>query len=120
DYLNHTAPTPTGWGYAVFGKVVEGTDVVDSIKAVPTGARGFHPDVPRDDVVIMKAEVLYRDETPAHSAPADPRHTVGGIRRPPAGRHTTNAGRLHGLPGRGGRTRRRAHSAGRPVRRLGR
>ncbi len=58
DFLNHTAPTPNGWGYAVFGKVVEGTDVVDSIKAVPTGARGFHRDVPKDDVVIMKAEVL--------------------------------------------------------------
>ena len=57
DFLNHTAPTPQGWGYAVFGRVVGGTDVVDRIAAVPTGRRGFHDDVPRQDVVIEKAVV---------------------------------------------------------------
>lgn len=58
DFLNHTAPSAQGWGYAVFGKVVSGQDVVDRIKAVPTGRRGFHDDVPKDDVVIDKAVVV--------------------------------------------------------------
>jgi peptidyl-prolyl cis-trans isomerase B (cyclophilin B) len=57
-FLNHTAPSMQGWGYAVFGKVVGGTDVVDRIKAVKTGRRGFHDDVPNDDVVIEKAVVV--------------------------------------------------------------
>lgn len=55
DFLNHTAPSMQGWGYAVFGKVVKGTDVVDRIKAVKTGRKGFHDDVPVQDVVIEKA-----------------------------------------------------------------
>lgn len=54
-FLNHSAPTPQGWGYAVFGKVVEGQDVVDAIKGVKTGRKGFHDDVPQEDVVILKA-----------------------------------------------------------------
>ena len=58
DFLNHTAPTSNGWGYAVFGQVVEGTDTVDKIKAVKTGSRGFHQDVPAEDVVIEKATVV--------------------------------------------------------------
>jgi peptidyl-prolyl cis-trans isomerase B (cyclophilin B) len=58
DFLNHSAPTPSGWGYAVFGKVVEGTEVVDRIAASPTGRRGFHDDVPEQDVMIEKAQVL--------------------------------------------------------------
>jgi len=58
DFLNHTAPTAQGWGYAVFGKVVGGQDVVDRIKAVKTGRKGFHDDVPKDDVVIEKAVVV--------------------------------------------------------------
>ncbi len=58
DFLNHTAPTPQGWGYAVFGKVVEGKDIVDRIKGVRTGRKGFHDDVPTDDVVIEKAVVV--------------------------------------------------------------
>jgi peptidyl-prolyl cis-trans isomerase B (cyclophilin B) len=58
DFLNHTAPTAQGWGYAVFGKVVAGQDVVDRIKAVKTGRKGFHDDVPKDDVVIEKAVVV--------------------------------------------------------------
>jgi peptidyl-prolyl cis-trans isomerase B (cyclophilin B) len=58
SFLNHSAPTPEGWGYCVFGKVVEGQDVVDKIKAVRTGKRGFHGDVPVEDVVIEKAEVV--------------------------------------------------------------
>lgn len=58
DFLNFTSPTPQGWGYAVFGKVVEGTDVVDAIKGVKTGRSGFHDDVPQTDVVIQKAIVV--------------------------------------------------------------
>ena len=54
-FLNHTAPSAQGWGYAVFGKVVEGQDVVDKIKSVKTGRKGFHDDVPLEDVVILKA-----------------------------------------------------------------
>jgi len=57
-FLNHTAETPQGWGYAVFGKVVGGTDVVDRIKAVKTGRKGFHDDVPNDDVILEKAVVV--------------------------------------------------------------
>ena len=57
-FLNHTAPSAQGWGYAVFGKVVAGTDVVDRIAAVKTGSRGFHGDVPKEDVVIEKAIAL--------------------------------------------------------------
>jgi peptidyl-prolyl cis-trans isomerase B (cyclophilin B) len=55
-FLNHTAPTPQGWGYAVFGRVVEGSDVVDRIRKVRTGTRGMHQDVPVDDVIIERAE----------------------------------------------------------------
>lgn len=58
DFLNFTAPTTQGWGYAVFGKVVEGTEVVDQIENVKTGNRGFHQDVPVDDVVIQKASIV--------------------------------------------------------------
>lgn len=57
-FLNHTAPTAQGWGYAVFGKVVAGMDVVDKIAAVKTGQSGFHGDVPKEDVVIEKAVAL--------------------------------------------------------------
>ena len=57
-FLNFTAPTPQGWGYCVFGKVVEGVDVVDKIKKVNTGNRGMHQDVPVEDVVIERAEVV--------------------------------------------------------------
>lgn len=57
-FLNHTAPSAQGWGYAVFGKVVAGTDVVDKIAAVKTGTRGFHGDVPKEDVVIEKATAV--------------------------------------------------------------
>jgi peptidyl-prolyl cis-trans isomerase B (cyclophilin B) len=58
DFLNHTAPSAQGWGYAVFGKVVSGNDVVDKVAKVKTGQRGYHGDVPKDDVVISKAIVL--------------------------------------------------------------
>jgi peptidyl-prolyl cis-trans isomerase B (cyclophilin B) len=57
-FLNHTAPSSQGWGYAVFGKVIAGTEIVDKIKAVKTGRKGFHDDVPKDDVVIEKAVAL--------------------------------------------------------------
>ncbi len=56
-FLNHSAPSGQGWGYCVFGKVVEGMDVVDKIKGVKTGSKGFHQDVPVEDVIIQKAEV---------------------------------------------------------------
>lgn len=58
DFLNHTAPTGNGWGYAVFGKVVAGRDVVDQIARVRTGTRGWFGDVPVEDVVIEKAEEI--------------------------------------------------------------
>ncbi len=54
-FLNHTAPTSQGWGYTVFGKVVSGAEVVDKIKAVATARKGYHDDVPKEDVVIEKA-----------------------------------------------------------------
>ncbi len=56
DFLNFTAPNPRGFGYAVFGKVVEGQDVVDKIKGVATGSRMGMADWPREDVVILSAE----------------------------------------------------------------
>ncbi|GAB2457865.1 peptidylprolyl isomerase [Comamonas humi] len=58
DFLNHSSPTPSGWGYAVFGKVVKGTEVVDQIKGVKTGSRGMHQDVPKEEVIIEKAVAL--------------------------------------------------------------
>ena len=57
DFLNFKAPNANGWGYCVFGKVVDGSDVVDKIKAVKTGSSGFHQDVPKEDVIIERAEV---------------------------------------------------------------
>jgi peptidyl-prolyl cis-trans isomerase B (cyclophilin B) len=57
-FLNHTAPSTQGWGYAVFGKVIDGTAVVDQIKAVKTARKGYHDDVPKEDVVIEKAVAL--------------------------------------------------------------
>ena len=57
-FLNHTAISAQGWGYAVFGKVVSGTEVVDKIKTVKTGSRGYHQDVPLEDVVLEKAVAL--------------------------------------------------------------
>jgi peptidyl-prolyl cis-trans isomerase B (cyclophilin B) len=57
DFLNYRAANAQGWGYCVFGKVVEGTDVVDKIRAVKTGTSGPHSDVPVEDVVIERAEV---------------------------------------------------------------
>ena len=58
DFLNHTAKNPQGWGYTVFGKVVKGHGVVNKLKAVPTGQKGMHDDVPTTPVVINKAEVV--------------------------------------------------------------
>ncbi len=57
-FLDHTAPTPQGWGYAVFGEVVDGMDVVDKIRGVATTSKAGHQDVPVEDVVIEKAEVV--------------------------------------------------------------
>jgi peptidyl-prolyl cis-trans isomerase B (cyclophilin B) len=57
-FLDHKAPSQQGWGYCVFGRVSEGTEVVDKIKRVKTGTRGMHQDVPLEDVIIEKAEVI--------------------------------------------------------------
>ena len=58
DFLNHTAKTPQGWGYAVFGKVTEGHGVINKIKGVKTGRTGMHDDVPVEPIVIRKAAVV--------------------------------------------------------------
>lgn len=58
DFLNHSAPTVQGWGYCVFAQVVDGMDVVNKIKGVPTTMRAGHQDVPSDDVIIEKAEIV--------------------------------------------------------------
>ena len=58
DFLNFKAENIQGWGYCVFGKVSEGMDVVEKIKGVKTGSAGFHQDVPKEDVVIQRAEVI--------------------------------------------------------------
>jgi len=57
-FLNYSGESPQGWGYAVFGKVVEGQDVVDKIKKVPTGNKGMYQNVPNEPVVIEKAECI--------------------------------------------------------------
>jgi peptidyl-prolyl cis-trans isomerase B (cyclophilin B) len=57
-FLNHTAPNAQGWGYAVFGKVTDGLDVVDTIRQVKTGNTGFHQDVPAEGIVIETAAVI--------------------------------------------------------------
>jgi peptidyl-prolyl cis-trans isomerase B (cyclophilin B) len=58
DFLNHTAPTSSGWGYCVFGKVIEGTDVVDKIIKVKTTSKAGHRDVPIEPVIIEKASIV--------------------------------------------------------------
>ena len=58
DFLNFTSPNGNSWGYCVFARVIEGKDVVDKIKGVKTGTKGFHQDVPDEDVVMLTAEVL--------------------------------------------------------------
>jgi peptidyl-prolyl cis-trans isomerase B (cyclophilin B) len=57
-FLDHKSPTPQGWGYAVFGRVVEGNDVVDAIEKVQTGRKSGHDDVPLEDVTILRATLL--------------------------------------------------------------
>jgi cyclophilin family peptidyl-prolyl cis-trans isomerase len=70
DFLNHSAPTPQGWGYTVFGKVTKGMDVVNKIAALDTGAMGpFQSDVPRKQVVIEDARIVSPDK-PAADKPA--------------------------------------------------
>ena len=58
SFLNHSGKTAQGWGYAVFGKVVAGQDVVDKIKGVATTSKAGHQDVPKDDVIVEKAEII--------------------------------------------------------------
>jgi len=57
-FLNYSSPTPQGWGYAVFGEITDGMDVVDAIRKVPTGSTGLHQDVPKEDVVVIEAKVI--------------------------------------------------------------
>ncbi len=57
DFLNHSAPSMQGWGYAVFGRVVDGMDVIEKIKGVKTTSRAGHQDVPAEDVIIERAEL---------------------------------------------------------------
>jgi peptidyl-prolyl cis-trans isomerase B (cyclophilin B) len=58
SFLDHTSPSPSGWGYAVFGEVIEGMDVVDQMAKQPTGNRSGHQDVPKTDIVIETAEII--------------------------------------------------------------
>ncbi|RIZ69039.1 MAG: peptidyl-prolyl cis-trans isomerase [Methylococcales bacterium] len=58
SFLNHTGKNASGWGYAVFGEVIEGLDVVDAMAKEPTSNRGGHQDVPKKDIIIDKAEVI--------------------------------------------------------------
>ena len=58
DFLNYTAPTPAGWGYCVFGRVVDGMNIVDQIKGVVTGSKLGHKDVPLSDVLVEKVQVV--------------------------------------------------------------
>ncbi|MTI12291.1 peptidylprolyl isomerase [Sansalvadorimonas verongulae] len=58
DFLNHSSKTEQGWGYAVFGKVADGMDVVNKIKGVRTGSYGFHQDVPTEEVLVESAEIV--------------------------------------------------------------
>ena len=58
DFLNHSAPNDRGWGYCVFGKVTDGSEVVEKIKGMKTGRSGGHQDVPLDDVIIERAEIV--------------------------------------------------------------
>ena len=57
DFLNHTGKTPQGWGYAVFGKVVDGMDIISKIKETRTGTKGFHQDVPIEPIIIEKVVI---------------------------------------------------------------
>jgi cyclophilin family peptidyl-prolyl cis-trans isomerase len=69
-FLNHTSPTPQGYGYTVFGKVIQGMDVAEKIAATPTGARGPFPgDVPKSDIVIEEARLIAA-ESPPYSNPS--------------------------------------------------
>lgn len=58
DFLNHSGKNMQGWGYAVFGRMVEGEEVLEKIRAVPTGSRGGHQDVPVDPVIIETVEIV--------------------------------------------------------------
>jgi len=58
DFLNHSGKNVQGWGYAVFGEVIEGREIVDAIEKVATGSKAGHQDVPKDDVIIEKAEII--------------------------------------------------------------
>ena len=58
DFLNFSAPTARGWGYCVFGRVVEGQDVIETMRSVPTTSKAGHQDVPSEDIVITRAELV--------------------------------------------------------------
>jgi peptidyl-prolyl cis-trans isomerase B (cyclophilin B) len=75
EFLNHSSKTPQGWGYAVFGRVVDGTDTIDRLRQVKTGNRGFHQDVPVENVVITSAYQMDYD-TKQRVVRADPLDTA--------------------------------------------
>ncbi len=58
SFLNYTSSTPNGWGYAVFATVIEGMDIVDAMEKVATGSQGGHQDVPKENIIIEKAEII--------------------------------------------------------------
>lgn len=73
DFLNHSAKTSHGWGYAVFGEVISGMDIVDAIKKVKTTFRGGHDDVPKEEIIITKASIIddIHDDTDTQAQPAE-------------------------------------------------
>lgn len=71
SFLNHSAPTAAGWGYCVFGKIVDGMDVINIIKAVDTSSTGMHQDVPIEDVIIESAEIFEETEEVEESDEAE-------------------------------------------------
>jgi peptidyl-prolyl cis-trans isomerase B (cyclophilin B) len=83
EFLNHSSATPQGWGYAVFGKVVEGQEVIDQIRRVKTGNKGFHQDVPVDDVMIISIEEWDRDNGTVLEQTAEPEAVVLSVEEIP-------------------------------------
>ena len=114
DFLDYKGPSPQGWGYCVFGKVVAGQDVVDRIKGVPTGNSGFHQNVPNEDVVITRAEESRPRAGSDRAGDPVPLRSASVAGAAGAGGRVPRV-----LRGPGARSRRRLRP-GRPVRRLDR
>jgi len=68
NFLDYTTPTPNGWGYAVFGKVIDGQAVVDAVSAIRTTTKGFHQNVPVEDCVIHKVVIVDDAQAPESEA----------------------------------------------------